>query len=226
MPGAQPVEVQKIQAVWLRDWHRYMVNSYAMDCFDSLEVGCGSGCVMRNLEDLVKVKGVDIDDEQVNLALDRGLTVEKGNAIDLKFPDGSFDLVYSSFFLMWVDRPEAVLDEMVRVARRKVMFLSEPIWGKAVLSPPSLGKLVDAEMDVIASEGGDPDAGLNLIKLLKRKGMKFRFGTVPMDTSPDEVSRWVKVEQEYLRSKGRKVAVKDVEIFHVPFIWAALDLSG
>ena len=56
--------------------------------------------------------------------------------------------------------------------------------------------------------------------------MSFRFGTVPMDTSPEEVSRWVRVEQEYLGSKGRKVAVKDVEIFHVPFIWAVLDLSG
>ena len=106
------------------------------------------------------------------------------------------------------------------------LFLSEPVWGNAVLSPPSLGKLVDAETDVIASEGGDPDSGMNLIRLLKKKGRRYRFGTVPMDTSPEEVSRWVKVEQEYLGSKGRKVTVKEVEIFHVPFIWAVLDLSG
>ncbi|MGA1872964.1 MAG: class I SAM-dependent methyltransferase [Thermoplasmatota archaeon] len=226
MPGTQPIEIQKIQATWLREWHRYMVNSYAMDCIDSLEVGCGSGCVMRNLEDLVKVRGIDIDLEQVDLARDRGLVVDRGDAADLDYPDGSFDLVYSSFFLMWVPNPDEVIDEMIRVSRRKVMFLSEPIWSRSIFSPHSLKGLVDAEIDVISKEEGDPDSGLALLRLLGERNLTYRFGTVPMDTTKVELSRFLEFERSYLSTKGRSVRIREPEFFHVPFIWAAVNLSG
>jgi len=225
MAGAQPTKVQEIQAIWLREWHKYMVSTYAPECIDALEVGCGAGFVLRNLQDILRVKGIDLDKGQISLARDIGMNAEVGDAAKLEFAVSSIDLVYCSFFLMWVDDPGQVLDEMVRLAKRKVMILSEPIWSRTVLSPPELGELVDKEIRSIEEQGGNPDLGLSLVKLLKERDLNFRFGTVPMDTSTRETKKWVDVEMEYVYGQGGKVGSIEPELFHVPFIWAVIDLS-
>jgi hypothetical protein len=46
-----------------------------------------------------------------------------------------------------------------------------------------------------------------------------------MDTSLKEVRRWLEVERNYLSSMGKHVDAVDPEIFHVPFIWAVVDVS-
>ena len=86
--------------------------------------------------------------------------------------------------------------------------------------------LVEKEMEIITGQGGDPDSGLELVRLLKEKGLKFRYGSVPMDTSLDEIGNWLRMEREYVASSGREGADISPEIFHVPFIWAVVDVSG
>ena len=225
MAGAQPIDIQEIQAGWLREWHRYMVSTYAADCIDALEMGCGSGFVMRNLSEQLRVKGIDLDEDQVFQAGKIGMDAEQGDAHGLDIEDSSYDLVYCSFFLMWVEEPNKVLDEMIRIARQKIIIFSEPVWSRTVHSPMELEELVDNEIGSIKDQGGDPDFGIALLRSLKDSGLRYRFGTVPMDTSIEDTRKWVDVEIRYLERQGREIPAVDPELFHVPFIWAVIDLS-
>jgi len=62
-----------------------------------------------------------------------------GDAADLPFPDGSFDLVFSHFLLHHLDRPEGVFDEAARVTRKggRIVFqdfLRPPRWKTGLLA--------------------------------------------------------------------------------------------
>jgi SAM-dependent methyltransferase len=93
-----------------------------------LEVGCGSGVLMRWLaqgtDQTVKISGVDLNRYFVREAakmaegeeLAHRLDFRTGNAEQLPFPDASFDVVYSSTVLEEVDVTQA-LAEIVRVTK-------------------------------------------------------------------------------------------------------------
>ncbi len=68
----------------------------------ALDVGCGPGLVMDLFSSTFEVQGIDIDPNMVRSAKERGLKVFHGDALDLPFEDGSFDLAYCSFTLLWV----------------------------------------------------------------------------------------------------------------------------
>jgi len=224
MAGVQKSLVQTSQADWLREWHRYLVRTYCGECLDSLEVGCGEGRVMQNISDMVSVRGIDIDADQVTEAGEKGLDVLQMDGLSTSFERDSFDLVFCSFYLMWVADIGSAVREMIRIARRKVLMMSEPVWTGSVVAPPDLSRIVEAEIDVIEREGGDPDSGLMVVDALKDLGRDFRFGSVPNDTSPVETEKNVNVELRYLDDKGIHLEVDRIDMFHVPFVWAAVDL--
>jgi len=81
-----------------------------------LDVGCGGG-----IHDQVfaergwSVLGVDISDDQLRLARDRGVEVVKADAHELPFGDGSFAAAVSIFTHTDVDDFPGVLREVVRI---------------------------------------------------------------------------------------------------------------
>ncbi len=70
------------------------------------------------------------------------------------------------------------------------------------------------------------DAGLSMLDIFNEMGLKYRFGTVPMNTSPGDMNRWVEFERSNLAEAGIKVSKVDAAMFHVPFVWAVIDVSG
>jgi len=85
---------------------------------DVLEVGCGTGLIMRGLEGRAKsLKGVDISPGMLAEARRRGFDVYEGRAESLPFGDESFDLAYSFKVLAHVPEIEKALAEMARVLR-------------------------------------------------------------------------------------------------------------
>lgn len=225
MAGVQSAEMQRIQAGWFKEWQRYLIRTYCGDCITGLEVGCGSGMVMENLSDLIELKGLDLDRAEVENARKRGMDVIEGNGSKLPFPDGSFDLVYSSFLFIWDPDMAGVLKEMIRVAGRKVVILGEPIWNRSIVYPSELSSLVLHERDIIMEEGGNPEAGRDLLDLISGMGLKHRFGLIPIDTSPEEMSRWVRLEREYTAKHGRVLDDLPSTLFYIPIVWAVIDIS-
>jgi SAM-dependent methyltransferase len=213
-----PEVVQARQASQLREWHRYIVKRYATECRNALEVGCGAGYVMENLSDMMDIKGIDIDPKMVGSARKRGLDAFVGNGLEL--PPEKYDLVYCSFYLMWVRNVRKALMEMIEHAEKGVLILSEPVWSSAVFSPEAVDDMVQAQRLLIKHQGGDPDGGITLIRTLREMKTDFKFGIVPSEMSPVSVDENVKAEYDYLESKGFEVDRSRADLFTVPFVWA------
>jgi len=59
-----------------------------------LDIGCGNGMFLTLYPD--KAVGIDINVENVEYVLSKGLKAEVGSATELNFKDDSFDLVHCS----------------------------------------------------------------------------------------------------------------------------------
>ena len=93
-----------------------------------LDVGCGEGDLMEALESQKNcdARGMEIDPEAVAKAVSRGLSVVQGDANrDLAdYPDGAFDVAILSQTLQTAQRPDWLLEQLLRVGREA--FVSFP----------------------------------------------------------------------------------------------------
>ena len=93
-----------------------------------LDVGCGDGTLMAALRDThgVDARGLEISPEKVQLCVQKGLSAIQGDANrDLAdYPDGAFDYAILSQTLQTAERPDRMLDELLRVGRQA--FVSFP----------------------------------------------------------------------------------------------------
>ena len=96
-----------------------------------LDVGCGDGVLMKFLskEKNIDVRGLELDEKNVQICISKGLTVIEGNAeTELnQFPAKSFDYVILSQTLQAFYSPVTVLDQLLRVG--KASIVSVPNFG-------------------------------------------------------------------------------------------------
>ena len=90
-----------------------------------LDVGVGTGLELPMFASNVMVTGIDLCEPMLEIARKRIATHKLDNvegllvmdAMDLKFPDASFDAVIGPYVLTVVPEPERTLDEMARVVK-------------------------------------------------------------------------------------------------------------
>ena len=96
-----------------------------------LDVGCGDGSLMDLLikEKNIKVRGLEINKENVKKCISKGLSVIEGNAeTELhQFPNRSFDFAVLSQTLQAFYSPENVLKDLLRIG--KSVIVSIPNFG-------------------------------------------------------------------------------------------------
>lgn len=90
-----------------------------------LDLGCGDGTLLKFLIDHKQVKGygLEIDPQQINSCIDKGLNVIEQN-LDQglgNFADKSFDTVIMTQALQTLHFPHLVLDEMLRVGKECIV---------------------------------------------------------------------------------------------------------
>lgn len=90
-----------------------------------LDLGCGDGALLRQLADNKQVSGygLEIDPEQIELCLAKGVSVVEQN-LDAglgNFADGSFDTVVMTQALQTLRQPHLVVREMLRVGRECII---------------------------------------------------------------------------------------------------------
>lgn len=94
-----------------------------------LDVGCGAGALMKELEGYGAVSGVDFSIDSVNFCKKRGITdVRQGDILNLPFQDNTFDIVLALDILEHVDDDKKGASEISRVLKSG---------GKAIVFVPS-----------------------------------------------------------------------------------------
>jgi SAM-dependent methyltransferase len=138
----------------------------------TLDVGCGSGYFLHRMREYGagECVGVDLLDERIAAARERypGLDLHVGNAAQLPFPDGSFELVTQFTCL------SSILDDEVRLAAAREMqrvgaggwILSLDLRSSARSRPAHATPTVALDRDELRRLFGVP-------ALLRRAGLRF-----------------------------------------------------
>ena len=110
-----------------------------------LDVGCGDGSLMNFLlrEKNIETRGLELDQNNVQQCLNKGLTVIQGNAeTELnQFPEKSFDYVILSQTLQAFYKPDKVLNELLRIGRSVIVSIPNFGYWKVRTSLLFFGKM-------------------------------------------------------------------------------------
>jgi len=130
-PALHPGRLQAIQRMDIQPGERV------------LEVGVGTGINLSLYPKHCTVTGIDFSSSMLEIARERAARKEIRNmrllqmdAGDLKFADGSFDIVYAPYLISVVPDPVKVAQEMHRVCRSggRIIFLNHFLSPNALLS--------------------------------------------------------------------------------------------
>jgi SAM-dependent methyltransferase len=105
-----------------------------------LDVGCGCGwSSLGFVQTGYKTTGIDLNAEAFEPSSVEGLTLLEASALDLPFPNASFDVVASYQCIEHVPKPQTALKEMIRVCKSGGIIC---IVGPNLLSPFSPIKFI------------------------------------------------------------------------------------
>lgn len=142
-----------------------------------IEVGCGSGVILRELQHFSEplVFGMDINAEMLNLAMRniRFPVLFQADAHQFPISTACFDITLCHFLLLWVYDPQQVIREMKRITRPGgfVCVLAEPDYGGRIDFPVDLVDLGKNQAHALQSQGANPEIGRQLRGLLTDEGL-------------------------------------------------------
>lgn len=151
---------------------------------DVLEVGCGTGVVLRDLLDLVgargRVTGIDLRRAVLRAArllahahpLRARLALRIADGACLPFRSGRFDASVAVTVMLHAPEPAAVVAEMVRVTRRGGrVALQDHDFGTVVVDHPDRALTARILDGVAARTYAEPLSGRRLRRLLRDAGL-------------------------------------------------------
>ena len=114
-----------------------------------LDVGCGDGTLMKMLQEKkVHVTGIDIDQDNVIKCLEKGLSVIQGDIDEglQGYPDKSYDYVILNQTLQSTEKPDYVIQEMLRVGKNVVVSFPNFAYWKVRFYLMFCGKMPKSKM--------------------------------------------------------------------------------
>lgn len=150
-----------------------------------LDIGCGSGTVTRDIARLTKGKVIAIDGSNDMIKVAKNILKDYENielcicgGETIPFHSNNFDIVTCNLFFMWLDKPQKVINEIVRVTKPggKVLASLEPDYGGKIHWPenPKIDAIFSGQ--AIKEKGGDPHIGRKLRSLFIRAGLETKIG--------------------------------------------------
>jgi ubiquinone/menaquinone biosynthesis C-methylase UbiE len=168
----------QVQAAWTRELRRRLLSRIeAAETHKLLEVGCGTGVILADLQHVYNGStiGLDIDTSALHFSKTFNPQSEYvgGDGILAPFVDESFDITICHFLLMWVPQPLRMLQEMRRVTRSGgwVMALAEPDYEARIDHPPELVALGFKQREALRAQGVDPMTGRQLASYFQSAGL-------------------------------------------------------
>lgn len=177
--------------IWDEKNHKRLMEFIgARDSIKVLDVGCGTGYIIRQVAKASQnseLYGLDIAQELLDHASilatseNSNITFLKGSIYDIPFPDNYFDLVTGQFVLLNIDSPEVTIKEIFRVLKPTGKFVSiEPPTNTRIIYdshvPEEIIKIEHLVNESItkkwANSGIDKNIGLRIPELLNKQGFK------------------------------------------------------
>ena len=212
------------QAAWTRDLRTYLFGQADwLSARRILDVGCGTGAILR---DPAATQSASPADRPLLYGVDRASAalaacaihapsaiLTLADAVALPYPEGSFDITYCHFLLLWLKDPLAALREMKRVTSGHVLALAEPDYSARVDLPGDLAKLGRWQTQALLTQGADVSICSRLAALFDRAGIRIRETGVVNPwkraayTTADLEAEWMILRQDL----GDSVSPADLE---------------
>lgn len=168
-----------LQARWTQELRQYLYARAGLtNTHRILDVGCGTGVLLAELEaeSEASVVGLDIDKQYLSLAgrnAPRARLVQ-GDGHQLPFPTKSFDIALCHFVLLWVDDPLKVITDMakVTVSGGAVLALAEPDYGGRIDHPAELALLGRWQTEALEKQGAEVEMGRKLAGIFVQAGLE------------------------------------------------------
>ncbi len=148
-----------------------------------LDFGCGPGTISMGLAKAVapgELHGIDMEASQIEMARSAAAAgghanafFRTGDATDLPFEDGSFDIAHCHAVLMHVPDTQAALAEVKRVLRPGGMLSTREMVGHATFFEPEVEDLsgaMETFLKLLRANGGHPRMGCELKRILLESG--------------------------------------------------------
>ncbi len=115
-----------------------------------LDLGCGSGELIRNLIDKKNVvaKGIEIDSECVISSIQKGVCTIQGDIDEglNQFSDDEYDYVILNSTLQSTEKPDYVIREMLRVGKKVIVSFPNFAYWKVRLYLMFIGKMPKSKL--------------------------------------------------------------------------------
>ncbi|MBX7254820.1 MAG: methyltransferase domain-containing protein [Candidatus Hydrogenedentes bacterium] len=146
-----------------------------------LDLGAGTGTTLADLKWRCGGIAVGLDSDVKSLRLAEGLRVA-GTGETLPFHAGSFDLVFTQMFFLWVRDLRQVIAEIDRVLLPggHLIAAAEPDYG-GLIEYPSSSSGLKAYGESLRTEGADVQVARKLGQALRTAGFEVNAGVHPCD---------------------------------------------
>lgn len=234
-----------VQATWTASIREQLFDSVQIQGKQKvLEVGSATGVVSAEISQRFSLEsvGVDIDRSAVTFAqnIDPASSYLAGDGNNLPFQPAAFDVAVCHFLLLWVENPEKILDEMVRVTKPGgwVLAIAEPDYGGRIDYPRELETVGQMQIQALLDQGANPYLGRTLRALFHSAQLnEIRTGLLggEWQDSPNENQReseWETLardlsyllpadEIEQFKRIDRKAWERGTRVLFVPTFFAA-----
>lgn len=231
------------QAAWTQPLRTYLFTRPALaNPGRLLEVGCGTGAILADIDLSGVVHGLDCDLDRLFVARRyiRTARLTCADALALPYSTGAFDITFCHFLLLWVRNPLQVLQEMKRVTRPDgaVLALAEPDYEHRLDKPETLAPLGRWQAQALRKQGADPALGRRLAALFIQAGIRVvetgtLAGQARLAPSPKERDlEWAVLEGDLagtipevalqrLRKIDEQAWERNERVLHVPtyYVW-------
>jgi SAM-dependent methyltransferase len=186
------------QSLWTKPLRDYLVKGLSIPPTSRvLEVGCGTGVICSDFENQNPCIqfGLDINFDCLRIATRNNPKIGYicGDALSLPFQDGTFDLVFCHYFLLWVSNPDLALQEIKRVLHSSgtLLVFAEPDHMSRIDAPVSLEFLGRLQTDSLIRQGADVSIGRKIPSLLSDAGFSnIEYGISGFQIRSKSLPEW------------------------------------
>ncbi len=191
-----------VQAQWTKNLREFLYQQTGLNPQTRvLEVGCGTGAIISDLNEHLERSacGIDIHFDHLRTAARNtpAYNFACTDAYQLPFSDDSFDFVVCHYFLLWIKEPLKVLTEIYRVLSHGGTFIAfaEPDHLGRIDAPEEFWEIAAAQTKSLIQQGANPMMGRLLPALLNQAGFSdVQFGVSGFQQPSKLLPAWLDSE--------------------------------